>query len=165
MRRAIIGCWVLALLFAAAVPAWQPSATAEARRLDFGETVIEIETDARTHRMRVQLATTPAQMARGLMYRRELAPWDGMLFDYRVPQPAQFWMKNTFIPLDILFVRADGRIESIGEGVPESTAIVGSDGPVRAVLELKRGTAARLGIEPGDRVRHRIFGTPVRTRP
>ena len=90
----------------------------------------------------------------------KLARDAGMLFDYGRVQPAAMWMKNTFIPLDMLFIGEDGNIVRIAQRtVPHSLAVVASVEPVRAVLELKGGSAARFGIKPGDRVRHEIFGT------
>jgi uncharacterized protein len=112
------------------------------------------------HAFKVELAVTDAEKAEGLMFRRELAADAGMLFDMGPGEhAATFWMKNTYIPLDMLFIRADGRIQNIAERtVPQSLDTVPSDGPVRAVLELNGGTAARLGIKPGDMVRHPLFG-------
>jgi uncharacterized membrane protein (UPF0127 family) len=107
----------------------------------------------------VEIATTPGQMEQGLMFRRSLAPDAGMLFDYRTPSPATMWMKNTLIPLDMLFVDAGGRIVNIHErAVPGSLATIAAAAPVRAVIELNGGTAARLGIRPGDKVVFPIFG-------
>jgi len=119
-----------------------------------------IETAGGPHKFQVELATTDAEKAEGLMYRRELAPDAGMLFDMGPGEhEATFWMKNTYIPLDMLFIRADGRIRNIAErAVPQSLATIASDGPVRAVLEINGGTVARLGIKPGDKVRHALFG-------
>ena len=112
------------------------------------------------HRFKVELAETPAQMTQGLMFRTSLAPDAGMLFDYRQPTPAAMWMRNTLIPLDMLFVDAHGRIVNIHErAVPQSDDVIAAAEPVRAVIELNGGTAARLGIEPGDRVVHPIFGS------
>jgi len=106
----------------------------------------------------VELATTPGQMAQGLMYRRGLAPDAGMLFDFGTPSMATMWMKNTLIPLDMLFVDARGHIVNIQERtVPGSLATVAAAAPVRAVVELNGGTASRLGIKPGDRVVYPIF--------
>ena len=111
------------------------------------------------HRFKVELAETPAQMTQGLMFRTSLAPDAGMLFDYRQPTPATMWMRNTLIPLDMLFVDAQGRIVNIHErAVPQSDDVIAAAEPVRAVIELNGGTAARLGIEPGDQVVHPIFG-------
>ena len=111
------------------------------------------------HRFKVELAKTPAQMTQGLMFRTSLAPDAGMLFEYQQPTAATMWMRNTLIPLDMLFVDAQGRIVNIHErAVPQSLDLIAAAEPVRAVIELNGGTAARLGIEPGDRVVHPIFG-------
>ncbi len=110
------------------------------------------------HKFTVEVATTPAQMEQGLMFRHSLAPDAGMLFDYGTPSPAMMWMKNTLIPLDMLFVDAAGRIVNIHErAVPGSLETIAAAEPVRAVIELNGGTAARLGIRPGDRVEFPIF--------
>jgi uncharacterized membrane protein (UPF0127 family) len=92
------------------------------------------------------------------MFRRHMPEGQGMLFDFQREQPTSFWMKNTYIPLDMIFIRGDGRILRIAENtVPLSEALVTSGGPVRAVLEVNAGTARKLGIAPGDRVAHPIF--------
>jgi uncharacterized membrane protein (UPF0127 family) len=119
---------------------------------------LTIESANGPHRFNVELAVTPEEMMQGLMFRRSLAPDAGMLFIYETPQRASFWMKNTLIPLDMLFIAPDGRILNIHErAVPQSLEPIPSDGPVRAVLEVNGGTAARLGIKPGDRVVSAIF--------
>ncbi len=111
------------------------------------------------HRFKVELAETPAQMTQGLMFRTSLAPDAGMLFDYKQPTVATMWMRNTLIPLDMLFVDAQGRIVNIHQrAVPQSLDVIAAAAPVRAVIELNGGTASRLGIEPGDRVIYPIFG-------
>lgn len=111
------------------------------------------------HRFTVEVAETPEQMMQGLMFRRELAPNAGMLFDYKQPIVATMWMRNTLIPLDMLFVDAQGRIVNIHErAVPQTDDVIAAAAPVRAVIELNGGTAARLGIKPGDRVLSPIFG-------
>jgi hypothetical protein len=111
------------------------------------------------HRFKVELAETPEQMTQGLMFRTSLAPDAGMLFDYQQPTAATMWMRNTLIPLDMLFIDGQGRIVNIHErAVPQSLDVIAAAAPVRAVIELNGGTAARLGIEPGDRVVHPIFG-------
>ena len=120
---------------------------------------LEIASKTGVHVFAVELASTPEQQAKGLMFRRELPEGQGMLFDFHQEQPTSFWMKNTYIPLDMIFIRADGRILSIAENrVPLSETLVHSQGPVRAVLEVIGGTAKKLGIAPGDRVGHAIFG-------
>jgi uncharacterized protein len=119
---------------------------------------LTIVTAAGPHKFAVELAATPAQMEQGLMFRRSLAADSGMLFDFKTPSMATMWMKNTLIPLDMLFVDERGRIVNIAERtVPESTDTVAAAAPVRAVIELNGGTAARLGIRPGDKVVFPIF--------
>jgi uncharacterized protein len=119
---------------------------------------LEIATKSGVHVFAVEMASTPEEQAKGLMFRRQLPEGQGMLFDFHQEQPATFWMKNTYIPLDMIFIRADGRILRIAENtVPLSEALVPSGGPVRAVLEVVAGTARKLGIAPGDRVAHPIF--------
>ena len=106
-----------------------------------------------THRFTVEVADTPAAQERGLMHRTSLAPDAGMIFPYSPPQYASFWMKNTLIPLDMLFIRADGTIDRIAENtIPESLEPVASGGEVAAVLELAGGTAARLRLDETARV-------------
>ena len=119
---------------------------------------LEILTRTGRHRFTVEVARTARQHARGLMFRRRLAPDRGMLFLYRTSQPVTMWMKNTFIPLDMLFVAADGRIVRIAQRtVPHSIQNIPSGGPVSAVLEVNGGTAERLGIRTGDRIVHPAF--------
>ena len=118
-----------------------------------------IDTEGGARRFTVELAVTPEEQAQGLMFRRALPADAGMLFDLGGSRPATFWMKNTLIPLDMLFIAADGRIAAIHErAVPLSEAMIESKVPVRAVLELNGGTAARLGIHEGDVVHHALFG-------
>ncbi len=110
------------------------------------------------YEFQVEMATTPAQRRLGLMYRPRMAVDAGMLFDYGTPRRIAMWMKNTVISLDMIFIAADGRIVSIAENTtPFSLTAIGSGGPVRAVLEVNAGTAARLGLKSGDRVEHEIF--------
>jgi uncharacterized membrane protein (UPF0127 family) len=133
------------------------SALAQLQRFPTGE--LTIVTANGRHKFAVELATTPAQMEQGLMFRQSLAPNAGMLFDFKTPSMASMWMRNTLIPLDMLFVDAQGRIVNIHERtVPGSLEPRSATAPVRAVLELNGGTAARLGIKPGDRVLFPIFG-------
>ncbi len=107
----------------------------------------------------VELALSAAQRAQGLQGRRRLAAGAGMLFDFQGTGPVAMWMKDTYVPLDMLFIESGGRIVTIAEHtVPLSLTPIRSAGPVRAVLELNAGTAARLGIRPGDRVLHSVFG-------
>jgi uncharacterized membrane protein (UPF0127 family) len=102
---------------------------------------------------KVELADTPEAQARGLMFRDRLGDNEGMIFPSPAPEPRSFWMKNTPLSLDIIFVGPDGRITNIAAGtVPYSLDSVRSKGPASAVLELRAGRAAALGIVPGDRV-------------
>ena len=106
-----------------------------------------------THRFTVEVARTPEQQARGLMQRQSLAPDKGMLFPYQPPQAVAFWMKNTLIPLDIIFIAPGGQILRIeANTVPHSLDPVGSGDAVEAVLELAGGRSAELGIAAGDKV-------------
>lgn len=117
------------------------------------QTQLCVVSGSRTHSFTVEIARTSPQQARGLMFRTELADDKGMIFPFGEPRMASFWMKNTVIPLDIIFVRADGKIENIAANtVPYSTDPVESTAPVAAVLELRGGLTAQLGIKPGDTV-------------
>jgi uncharacterized membrane protein (UPF0127 family) len=121
---------------------------------------LEIATKTGVHEFLVEMAENDAERAKGLMFRKELPEGRGMLFDFHREQEVSFWMENTYIPLDMIFIRGDGRILRIAENtVPLSTRIIPSGGPVRAVLEVIGGTARKLGIAPGDRVGHPIFKT------
>jgi len=119
---------------------------------------LEIATKNGVRVFEVEMAVTPQEQEQGLMYRRELADGKGMLFDMGKERPATFWMKNTYVSLDMIFIRADGSIARIAHGTtPLSEARIESGVPVRGVLEVVAGTAKRYGIAPGDRVGHRIF--------
>jgi hypothetical protein len=119
---------------------------------------LEIATKTGVHVFSVEMATTEEEKTTGLMYRNELAEGKGMLFDFSPEQEVSMWMKNTYIPLDMIFIRADGRILRIAENTePLSTAIIPSRGLAKAVLEVIGGTAQKYGIQPGDRVAHLLF--------
>lgn len=106
----------------------------------------------------VEVMRTPEQRAKGLMFRRELPEGRGMLFDFSPEQNVSMWMRNTFISLDMIFIRSDGRILRIAENTQtESEKEIPAGGPVRGVLEVIAGTAKKLGIAPGDRVAHPLF--------
>jgi hypothetical protein len=132
-------------------PAQAPIAERSAAGLE--QVPLIIRSASGTHRFTVEVARTPEEQANGLMHRQSLAPDRGMLFPYEPPQSAAFWMKNTLIPLDMIFIRADGTIARIAANtVPLSLDPVPSLEPVAAVLEIAGGRAAELGIEEGDRV-------------
>lgn len=110
------------------------------------------------HAFEVEIADEPEERRTGLMYRKHLPPDRGMLFDHGEELVVRMWMKNTYIPLDMLFIGADGRIRRIAaDTTPHSEQIISSMVPVRAVLEVPGGTAARLDIRVGDRVDHHLF--------
>lgn len=120
------------------------------------QTTLCITSGAKTRSFTVEVADTSMEQAKGLMFRTQLADNAGMIFPFREPRVASFWMKNTVIPLDIIFVRPNGTIESIAENtVPYSTVPVEAGEPVAAVLELRGGLTAELGIGAGDTVRWR----------
>ena len=119
---------------------------------------LEIATRNGVQVFSVEMATTEEEKTTGLMYRRELPDGKGMLFDFTPAQEVSMWMKNTFISLDMIFIRADGRILRIAENTePQSTRIISSGGPAKGVLELIAGTARKYGLAPGDQVAHPLF--------
>jgi uncharacterized protein len=124
----------------------------------FDRTSVEITTKTGVQVFTVEIADTEAAREKGLMFRKNLPPGQGMLFDFHREAPVGFWMKNTYIPLDMIFIRGNGRIANIAENAqPLSETVIPSDGPVLAVLEVAGGTARKLGIVPGDRVANPIF--------
>ncbi len=117
-----------------------------------------ITRDGQRHDFNVEMALTPEQQTVGLMFRKEVPPDGGMLFDWGAPRQSTMWMRNTLAPLDMLFIGDDGTIRHIAENtVPQSLAMIDSGGPVRATLEVAAGTARRLNIHVGDKVEGRIF--------
>jgi uncharacterized protein len=123
-----------------------------------GDDTLEIVSKTGVHVFAVELAVTEEQRARGLMFRRSLPEGQGMLFKFEPDQVINMWMHNTYIPLDMIFIRSDGRILRIAENTkPESDNIISSGGPARGVLEVIAGTARKLGLAPGDKVAHSWF--------
>ena len=119
---------------------------------------LEIVTKSGVQVFSVEVATTEEEKQTGLMYRKELADGKGMLFDFNPEQEVSMWMKNTYVSLDMIFIRADGRILRIAESTePLSTKIIPSRGLAKGVLEVVAGTAQKYGIQPGDRVAHPLF--------
>ena len=119
---------------------------------------LEIVTKSGVQVFSVEMATTEEEKTTGLMYRKELADGKGMLFDFSPEQEVSMWMKNTYISLDMIFIRADGRILRIAENTePLSTKIISSGGLAKGVLEVIAGTAQKYGIKPGDQVAHPLF--------
>ncbi len=170
MRRSVLirqcPLWACGIIAAAvvglAIAVPKPAATQQTLQT-FATDRLSIETaNGRRLDFEVELALTPEQRAQGLMFRRGLPEMSGMLFVYGKEWDVSMWMKNTVIPLDMLFIKGDGRIVAIAERtVPQSLETISSGQMVAGVLELNGGTAARLGIRPGDRVRHPAFaGAP-----
>lgn len=155
-RSLVIALALLAALFAAPF-AGVGFAESAAAKMPTGPLIL-ITADGTQHEFIVELAANHRDRSRGLMFREELSPDHGMLFDYGQSRNVAMWMKNTLIPLDMLFIKDDGRVESFRKRtVPHSEQPIPSEGPVRAVLELVGGSVDRLGIQPGDRVDHEIF--------
>ncbi|MBM4191604.1 MAG: DUF192 domain-containing protein [Gammaproteobacteria bacterium] len=126
--------------------------------LSFPTSTVTVESSGGPHQFEVWIADTPARQAQGLMFVRELPSSQGMLFVNDPPRVASFWMRNTFIPLDILFIDERGRIvEIFANTTPLSDTPIGARTPVRAVLELRGGESKRRGINRGDRVKHPAF--------
>jgi uncharacterized membrane protein (UPF0127 family) len=147
----------IALGLVAALAACQPSASGavELERSPAGleQMQLTIASHGKKYRFTTEVASSPEEQAQGLMYRSALAPDRGMIFPFETPRLASFWMKNTLIPLDLLFIRADGSIANIAaNAVPLSLQPIYSDGDVAAVLEIAGGRSAELGIAAGDKV-------------
>ncbi|MCE4224740.1 DUF192 domain-containing protein [Methylobacterium sp. C25] len=110
------------------------------------------------HAFKVEVMRTDSDRGRGLMFRKSLAADRGMLFDFEQVQTVNMWMKNTYLPLDMVFIRADGTVARVAADTePFSTKVIPSGEPVLAVLEVNAGTAQKLGIRSGDRVEHAMF--------
>lgn len=148
----------LAWLLGALCLSWLPGALPA--DVAFERETVMVETTKGSFPFRVEVARTPPQLGRGLMYRDSLAPDAGMIFLYPEVAPGAMWMKNTLISLDMLFIGGDARIqEVVADTVPLSETIIMPRSPVRAVLEVPAGTASRLGVRPGDRVHSTLFET------
>ena len=123
------------------------------------EDLVIVTHDGKPHLFHVEMAVTPDQQEIGLMWRTSLAPDQGMLFDSGESRVSEMWMKNTVIPLDMVFIAADGTVAAVADqAVPYSTNVISSHVPVRATLELAGGIADQLDIRVGDKVQQRIFG-------
>ena len=157
--RAIVSLGLAALAVACSP---QPAAEATpaaaqaspARHAESGLAVIPltVTTAAGRHRIMVEVAATPAEQQKGMMFRTAMGANEGMIFPNDPPQVRSFWMKNTVIPLDIIYIGPDRRVLNIVAGVPYSPTSLPSAGPVINVLELNAGRSAQLGIKPGDQV-------------
>jgi hypothetical protein len=160
MFRLLAIAAALAALPIASAAAQDCPARPENDTIDFGgQEPLEVVTADARHAFSVEIADTGDERSRGLMFRPEIAPDFGMLFEYPEPEPVSFYMRNTCASLDIIYVRPDGRIESIvRHAVPFSERSLPSIGAVTGVLEIAGGRAEELEIEPGDLVVHPFFG-------
>lgn len=149
-RRFLVQSFCAVILLCAAIPmAWAQTALE----------ALSIKTAKGPVAFQVEVMRTDEERARGLMNRAYLPADRGMLFDFKAPQIATMWMKNTLIPLDMIFIRADGTIANIAENTePHSLRTIPSSEPVLSVLEINGGLSAKLGIAPGDKVSHPLFG-------
>lgn len=155
-------CAVLFCLFAAALAVMMGTASAQAEMKMRRDTLI-LHTASGAHRINIEIAESEREKSYGLMFRRSLGDDEGMLFPYPTAHEITMWMRNTFIPLDMIFIRADGivhRIETDTE--PHSERIIASEGDVAGVLEMKAGSARRLGLKAGDRVEYAHFKGPAK---
>lgn len=153
--RFFAACLALALFVLAPAGAMaQTPAPASATGLE----ALAIVSGGKRHAFQVEVMRTPEQRARGLMHRNYMPADRGMLFDFKAVEPVGMWMQNTYISLDMLFIRADGTIARIAERTePLSTRTIPSGEPVLSVLEINGGVSKTLGIKAGDRVEHPLF--------
>lgn len=164
-RSGLLGALALALLAGCTVPANGDSNMASGcvagedkgqSAAGMKQVTLCVRSATKTHKFTAEVAATTMEQAKGMMFRTEMPDNTAMIFPFAQPKPASFWMKNTVIPLDIIFVRPNGTIESIAENtVPYSTQSVFSGEPVGAVLEIRGGLATELGIQAGDMVQWR----------
>jgi uncharacterized protein len=149
-----VGMVVYSAMGSGLSPAMAQSATAP--RIES----VTLVTESTSTFVTAEIADTDETRARGLMFRHRLPEGHGMLFDFVKPRPVSMWMKDTYMPLDMFFVRADGTIAAIAENtVPKSLDTISVQEPVKAVLELAGGAARKYGIKVNDRVVHRLFDT------
>jgi uncharacterized protein len=158
------GLFVLVAVLLLSLHAALAQQTGEPMILSVDEAPLVVLGGGEGHRFTIEIAETPEQQARGLMFRQEMDDDHGMLFVFSVTRPASFWMQNTPLPLDLIFIGEDGRVVSVEEGEPFSTRPIGPPEPVRFVLEINAGIAQETGIAPGTRLSHPridvVAGTP-----
>lgn len=148
-----LAAYMAALLIALVIQAAPPSA-----RADEALQRLEIVSANGQHVFQVELARTPDQRSKGLMFRRYMPKDRGMIFDFGQPEVATMWMENTYLPLDMLFIRGDGTVARIETNTePLSRRVISAGEPVLGVLELNAGICDELGIKAGDKVRHSLF--------
>lgn len=155
-QRAALTVVLVCALFAA-LPLTPPATAKDAEPLPITVSADEVvlQTASGTHRFTIEIADDPMERARGLMFREDMARDHGMLFDFGAEDLRSFWMKNTPLPLDIIFVKADGTVVSIAENTtPFSTAPIDSADTARFVFEVNAGVSEDIGLMPGDRLHH-----------
>lgn len=157
MRRPAVMVRALLALLALLVAA-QIGGAARAQGPSRDREALTIVTATGRHAFKVEIADNDADRAQGLMYRRHLDPDRGMLFDFGRTEVVTMWMQNTYVSLDMIFIRADGSVARIAPNTePLSTRVISSGEPVPFVLEVVAGTAARIGLKAGDRIEHPLF--------
>ena len=149
---AVLGMAILFVSLSFGGPA--AAQTGQPMRLAVDSAPLIAETDGGERQFSIEVADNNEERSRGLMFRRDLPDTRGMLFVFENTRRVAFWMKNTPLPLDLVFIDEGGVVRSIKQGVPFSEAPIAAEGPVRFVLELHEGTARKAGIRPGDRLRH-----------
>lgn len=151
-KRPVLVAWLLGTALAVACLLQTAVARAEALQK------LQIVTSTGAHEFLVELADSPDERAKGLMFRRAMPQDHGMLFDFHQITPVMMWMKNTYIPLDMVFVSREGHVTSVAaDAKPMSEEIISSGQPAYAVIELNAGVARKIGLAPGDEVRHPAF--------
>jgi len=148
---------LLAALFFAGLISSPAQSNGSAMVLPADPTPLVALTSAGEKRFTIEIADSPEERSRGLMYRERMAETQGMLFVFEQTQPVAFWMQNTRLPLDLLFISETGEVRAILDGKPFSTEAISAGEPVRFVLELNAGAAARAGIAVGDHIRHPVI--------
>ncbi len=158
-RRRILAGGMAALALGLLVLVSGPAVRGADPPVRFDSSEVTVVTNRGRFVFSVEMAVTPEQRVQGLQNRRKLPLAAGMLFDFKNRAPVSMWMKNTYVSLDMVFIDEDGSVVRIAPNTrPLSLATIGSGGPVRAVLELNAGTTERLGLRPGDKVEHPLFG-------
>ena len=124
---------------------------------------LTIDTASGQHRFKVEVMRTEPERERGLMYRKTMPQDHGMLFEYQAEQPVAFWMHNTYLPLDLIFIGKDGRVVNVArDAKPMDDSLIPSAGPALGVLELDAGSAKAIDLKAGDVVHHKMFGDATR---
>ena len=152
---------ILSLLACAFVLAFWPHAFAQAPQNPVGPTdpLTIVSAGGKTHAFKVEMADTPEETERGLMFRASMPKDHGMIFDFRPSHEISMWMKNCLFPQDMLFLDEKGVVLAIAENArPGSTRLISPGFPIASVLELNGGIAKELGLKPGDRIQHKLFG-------